>query len=67
MKRKHIHVDKPLVLGCQALFWATSSLLGSLGMSGDGTNEVPCNRPGYSKELEFELEPPGVTYPPCRN
>jgi len=77
---KHVHVDEPLALvltpGCQALFWATGGLVGrssavlergGLGTSGDGTNGVPCTGPGYSEELEFDLELPGVTYPACGN
>jgi hypothetical protein len=34
---------------------------GGLGTSGDGTMVVPVTGPGYSEELEFDLELPGVT------
>jgi hypothetical protein len=80
--RKHVHVDEPLALvltpaACQAaLFWAAGVLLGrssevlergGLGTNGDGTKGVPCTGPGYNEEVEFDLELPGVTYPPCGN
>jgi hypothetical protein len=49
---------------CQALFWAAGGLLGT---NGDGTKGVPCTGPRYNEEVEFDLELPGVTYPPCGN
>jgi hypothetical protein len=67
-RRKHVHVDEPLALvltppTCQALFWAAGVLLGRssevLERGGLGING--------NEELEFDLELPGVTYPPCGN
>ena len=78
-RKKNVHVDEPLALvltpACQALFWAggllgrSSDVLerGGLGTSGEGTKGVPCTGPGYSEEVEFDLELPGVTYPLCGN
>jgi hypothetical protein len=75
---ENVHVDEPLALVltpiCQALFWAggllgrsSSDVLerGGLGTSGEGTKGVPFTGPGYNDEVEFDLELPGVTYPPC--
>jgi hypothetical protein len=71
------YVDEPLALvltpACQALFWAdgllgrSSDVLerGGLGTRGEGTKGVPCTGPGYNEDVEFDLELPGVTYPPC--
>jgi hypothetical protein len=61
---------------CQALFWAAGGLLGrslevlergGLGTNGDETKGVPCTKPGYNEKVRFDLELPGVTYPPCGN
>ena len=69
----NVQVDDPLVLEltptCQALFWPGDFLerpsgvleRGGLGTNGDGTMVVPVTGPGYSEELEFDLELPGVT------
>ena len=77
--KKNVHVDEPLALvltppAGQPLFWAggllrSSDVLerGGLGTSGEGTKGVPCTGPGYSEEVEFDLELPGVTYPLCGN